>query len=400
MRTPVVTGIGVAAPNGLGTEAYWSATLAGRSGIGPITRFDASSYPITVAGEVPAFTATEHVPGRLLPQTDHWTHLGLAAAEWALNDAGADPAAFGEYDMAVVTASSSGGTEFGQREIERLWNTGPRAVGAYQSIAWFYAATTGQISIRHGMRGPCGVVCAEQAGALEAAGQAGQLIRQGRRLVITGGTDASLCPYGLTAQLSKGTLSEDYRPFDTAASGHVPGEGGAMLVVEDAGEAYARSAAHVYGVIAGQAATFDPAPGSGRPPGLRRALEIALADAGLAADAIDVVFADASGVPGADRQEAAALRDVFGPRGVPVTAPKTMIGRLNAGGAALDLATALLALRDQVVPPTVAVRDLADGCDLDLVTGAPREMPLRHALVLARGHGGFNAAAVVSRIDE
>jgi act minimal PKS chain-length factor (CLF/KS beta) len=112
------------------------------------------------------------------------------------------------------------------------------------------------------------------------------------------------------------------------------------------------------------------------------------------------VFADASGVPGADRQEAAALRDVFGPRGVPVTAPKTMIGRLNAGGAALDLATALLALRDQVVPPTVAVRDLADGCDLDLVTGAPREMPLRHALVLARGHGGFNAAAVVSRIDE
>jgi minimal PKS chain-length factor (CLF/KS beta) len=400
----VVTGIGVTAPNGLGTEAYWAATLEGRSGIDRITRFDPSGYPVRVAGEVADFTSADHVPSRLVPQTDNWTHLGLTAAAWALEDAGADPAQFAEYEMAVVTASSSGGTEFGQREIERLWSKGPSWVGAYQSIAWFYAATTGQISIRHGMRGPCGVICAEQAGALEAAGQARELIQHGTRLVVTGGTDASLCPYGLTAQLSKGTLStvddprRAYLPFDADARGHVPGEGGAMLIVEEAAHARARSARQVYGAIAGHATTFDPRPGSGRGPGLRRAIELALADAGVVADAVDVVFADAVGVPEQDRLEADAIRAVFGPHGVPVTAPKTMTGRLYAGGAALDLASALLAIRDQVIPPTTGVRTLAPGCDLDLVRDIPREARLDTALVVARGYGGFNAAAVVTRV--
>jgi minimal PKS chain-length factor (CLF/KS beta) len=404
-RSAVVTGIGVAAPNGLGTEAYWSATLEGRSGIGPISRFDATGYPVRLAGEVSGFEAAEHVPGRLIPQTDHWTHLGLAAAAWALDDAAADPAAFPEYEMAVVTASSSGGTEFGQREIERLWSKGPQWVGAYQSIAWFYAATTGQISIRHEMRGSCGVICTEQAGALDAAGQARQLILQSGRLVITGGTDASLCPYGLTAQYRNGRLSEGddprraYVPFDAAARGYVPGEGGAMLVVENAADAVARSAPQIYGRLAGYAATFDPRPGSGREPGLRRAMVLALENAGLTPDEVDVVFADAAGVPELDLLEAAAITAVFGPRGVPVTAPKTMTGRLNAGGAALDLACALLAVRDRVIPPTVGITEPAAGCDLDMVRDMPREAPVRTAMVLARGYGGFNAAVVVTASD-
>ncbi|GLW06770.1 actinorhodin polyketide beta-ketoacyl synthase [Microtetraspora sp. NBRC 13810] len=405
-RRAVVTGIGVTAPNGLGAEAYWAATLEGRNGIGPISRFDPSGYPVRVAGEVADFAAAEHVPSRLIPQTDNWTHLGLAAAAWALEDAGVEPSAFPEYEMAVMTASSSGGTEFGQREIERLWSKGPSWVGAYQSIAWFYAATTGQISIRHGMRGPCGVVCAEQAGALNAAGQARHLIETGTRLVVTGGTDAALCPYGLTAQYSNGRMSEAgdpdraYLPFGVDAAGYVPGEGGAMLIVEDEADARARSAPVVYGTIAGHASTFDPRPGSGREPGLRRAMELALADAGLTAGDVDVVFADAAGVPELDLQEAAAIGAVFGPRGVPVTAPKTMTGRLYAGGAALDLAAALLSVRDDVIPPTTGVTELAPGCDLDLVRGAARETRVGAALVVARGYGGFNAAVIVTKADQ
>jgi act minimal PKS chain-length factor (CLF/KS beta) len=401
-RRTVVTGIGVAAPNGLGTDAYWSATLEGRSGIAPITRFDPTGYPVRLAGEVRDFTAAEHVPSRLVPQTDNGTHLGLAAADWALADAGADPAAFPEYEMGVVTASSSGGTEFGQHEIERLWSSGPGWVGAYQSIAWFYAATTGQISIRYGMRGTCGVVCAEQGGGLDATAQARQVIAQGARLVVTGGTDASLCPYGVTAQISNGRLSGGtdpdrvYLPFDVAAAGYVPGEGGAMLVVENADDARARKAPRIYGEIIGHAATFDPRPGSDREPGLRRAMELALADAGKKPSDVDVVFADAAGVPELDRQEAAALTALFGPRGVPVTAPKTMTGRLYAGGSALDLAGALLAMRDGVIPPTTGVTELAPGCDLDLVTGTSREARISTALVVARGHGGFNSSLVVT----
>ncbi|MFK4187568.1 ketosynthase chain-length factor [Streptomyces sparsogenes] len=403
--TAWVTGLGIVAPGGVGVEEYWSAMLRGESGIGPITRFDASGYPVRLAGEVPGFRAEERVPGRLAVQTDRWTHLGLAAAEAALADAGPDAlAALSEYDMAVVTAASSGGTEFGQREIERLWSRGPRHVGAYQSIAWFYAATTGQISIRHGMRGPCGVIAAEQAGALDALAHARRVLRDGARLVVSGGTDASLCPYGLVAQLSSGRLStrEDparaYVPFDAGACGHLPGEGGAMLIVEDARSARRRGAAHAYGEIAGHAATFDPPPGSGREPGLRRAIVNALIDARTAPQEIDVVFADAAAVPALDRAEADALARVFGPRGVPVTAPKTLTGRLYAG-AALDVATALLAIRDDVIPPTAAGVTPHPDHRLDLVVGEPRPGPVRAALVAARGFGGMNAALVLRRTD-
>ncbi len=397
----VVTGIGVVAPTGIGATAHWEAVLAGKSGIARIDRFDASGYPVRHAGQVPGFSARERIPGRLIPQTDHWTHLGLAAAADALADAALDPAGVPEFEMAVVTSSSSGGTEFGQHEMERLYQNGPSWVGAYQSIAWFYAATTGQISIRHGMRGPCGVLACEQAGGLDVLGQARRLIRGGSRVVVSGGTDASLCPYGLVAQLSAGGLStvddpaRAYLPFDVEASGHLPGEGGAILIAESADSARERGV-EAYGVVAGYAAGFDPPPGSDRPPVLQRVIARALADAGVTPSEVDVVFADASGVPAADLIEARALVETFGPGSVPVTAPKTLTGRLYGGGAALDVATALLAMRAGIVPHTVGPERLAPGCDLDLVT-RPRDADLRTALVLARGHGGFTAALVLRR---
>jgi len=142
---------------------------------------------------------------------------------------------------------------------------------------------------------------------------------------------------------------------------------------------------------------MDPPPGSERPPVLRRTIERALADAGMRPSEVDVVFADGAGVPALDRAEAAAITAVFGPGRVPVTVPKTLTGRLYAGGASLDVATALLALRDGVIPHGGLVGRLAPGCDLDLVTGEPRRAPVRTALVLARGHGGFTAALVLSR---
>jgi minimal PKS chain-length factor (CLF/KS beta) len=397
----VITGLGVTAPTGMGHEPYWAATLAGRNGISRITRFTPDRYSVQLAGEIRGFDAAKCVPSRLIPQTDRWTHLGLAAADMALADAGAERAGFSEYEMAVVTASSSGGTEFGQREIEKLWSIGPQRVGAYQSIAWFYAATTGQISIRHGMRGPCGVICAEQAGGLDALGQARRMLQHGARLVVTGGTDASLCPYGLVAQLSNRMLSTQadpcraYAPFDAGACGYVPAEGGAIIITETLDSAHARGA-RIYAEITGYAATFDPKPGSGRPPGLRRAIELSLADAGVPASGIDVVFADALGVPVRDLQEAQAITAVFGPSGVPVTAPKTMTGRMYAGGAPLDVAAAALALRDQVIPPTITVREVAPGCVIDLVR-SPRQAALRRALVVARGYGGFNSALVIEK---
>ncbi|MCX5041516.1 ketosynthase chain-length factor [Streptomyces coelicoflavus] len=394
----VVTGIGVTAPNGLGTEAWWAATLRGESGIRPVTRFDAARYPVRLAGEVPGFVDEDHLPGRLLPQTDRVTRLSLTAAKEALDDFGGDPTALPEYGAGVVTASSAGGFEFGQRELQALWSKGGQHVSAYQSFAWFYAVNTGQISIRHGLRGSSGVVVAEQAGGLDALAHARRQIRKGAGLMVTGGVDSALCPWGWAAHLAAGELSpvadpgRAYLPFDPEACGHVVGEGGALFVLENASAARERDA-RVYGAFTGYAATFD-GPGT---PRLADAARLALTDAGVRPDEIDVVFADAAGRRAADRAEAEALAALFGPRGVPVTAPKSMTGRLLAGGAPLDVAAALLTLRDQVIPPTVNTTGPAPDCPVDLVTTA-RETGVRHALVLARGRGGFNSAAVLSTL--
>ncbi|MFC4110179.1 ketosynthase chain-length factor [Micromonospora zhanjiangensis] len=388
------------AATGLTTESYWAAALAGTSGISRLTRFDPDRYPARLAGEVPGFDPAAHLPSRLLPQTDRMTQLALYVAEHALADARLDVAGQPEFGVGVITASSSGGFEFGQRELGKLWSKGGAFVSAYQSFAWFYAVNTGQISIRHQARGPSGVIVTEQAGGLDAIAQARRQLRKGTGQVVTGGVDSSLCPWGWVAQLASGriSVSDDprraYLPFDRDAAGHVPGEGGALLILEDAGLAAARGV-RPYGRILGYGSTFDPRPGSGRPPALRRAIELALADAGRAAVEIDVVFADAAAVPQLDAEEAEAISAVFGPAAVPVTAPKTMVGRLSSGAAALDVATALLAIRDGVVPPTVHVGELAANLALDLVTDRPRRMPLRTALVLARGYGGFNSALVV-----
>jgi act minimal PKS chain-length factor (CLF/KS beta) len=398
-----VTGLGVVAPNGLGTDAYWAATRKGTSGIARISRFDPSRYPVQLAGEIKGFDAKEHLPGRLLPQTDRMTQLALVAADWAFEDAAVRPGDLPEFEMGVITASSSGGFEFGQRELQALWSRGSRYVSAYQSFAWFYAVNSGQISIRNGMRGPSGVVVSDQAGGLDAVAQARRQIRKGTRLVMSGAVDASICPWGWVAQMASNRLSTSrdperaYLPFDDAAGGHVPGEGGALLVLEELEQARARGARQIYGVIAGYGSTLDPRPGSGRPAGLRKAIELALADAGAAPEEIDVVFADAAAVPELDRIEAEALTQVFGARAVPVTAPKTMTGRLYSGAAPLDLAAAFLAMRDGVVPPSVGVSPSPDH-DLDLVVHQERAMTVRSALVIARGHGGFNSAVVVRAV--
>ncbi len=404
--TAVVTGLGVAAPNGLGAADFWAATLSGTNGIAPIQRFDPAQYPSRLAGEVPGFVPQDHLPARLMPQTDPMTRLALAASGWALDDAGLDTSTMDEYDMGVVTASSSGGFEFGQRELEALWSKGGQYVSAYQSFAWFYAVNTGQISIRHGMRGPSGVVVSDQAGGLDAVAQARRNIRRGTPVVVSGAVDSSLCPWSWVAHLAGGGLSarnepdRAFVPFDAQACGYVPGEGGAILVVEDLDSARQRGAAQCYGAVAGYGASFDPHPDTGRPPNLEYTILTALADADLSPTDIDVVFADGYGLPDLDAQEAAAIRSVFGPGGVPVTVPKTMTGRLYAGGGALDLAAALLSIRDGVIPPTTNVERLAAGCaDLDLVRDTTRSVPVRVALVLARGRGGFNAAMVVTAID-
>ncbi|MEV7279347.1 ketosynthase chain-length factor [Streptomyces sp. NPDC093111] len=405
-RRAVVTGIGVIAPNGLSSEAYWKSVREGLGVLDRITREGCEHLPLKIAGEVRGFDASSLIEERFVVQTDRFSHYAMAAAAMALDDAGLGDDPEEPFDIGVVTAAGSGGGEFGQRELQKLWGQGSKFVGPYQSIAWFYAASTGQISIRSGFKGPCGVVASDEAGGLDSVSHAARAVRRGTGAVVVGAAEAPLAPYSMVCQLGYPELStvEDpdraYRPFTSGACGFVPAEGGAMLVVEDETRARDRGAA-VRAVVAGHGATFT---GASRweesREGLARAVREALAEAECAPEEIDVVFADALGVPAADRAEALALADALGARAsrVPVTAPKTGFGRAYCGAPLLDIAAAVFAMEQGVVPPTPNVFDIDH--DLDLVMSRARPAELRTALVLSRGLMGSNAALVVRRGDE
>jgi minimal PKS chain-length factor (CLF/KS beta) len=399
-----ITGIGVIAPNGLRVDAYWKSVKEGLGVLDLITREGCEHLPLRVAGEVRAFDAAALIEERFLVQTDRFSHFAMAAAALSLDDAGlanGDPAE--PYDIGVVTAAGSGGGEFGQRELQKLWGQGSRFVGPYQSIAWFYAASTGQISIRGGFKGPCGVVASDEAGGLDSIAHAARVVRRGTAAVVVGAAEAPLAPYSMVCQLGYPELStvEDperaYRPFTTGACGFAPAEGGAMLVVEDETRARDRGAA-VRATVAGHAATFTGASQWERSrEGLAHAIRGALDEADCAPEEIDVVFADALGVPEADRAEALAIADALGAHGtrVPVTAPKTGMGRSYCAAPVLDTAAAVLAMEHGQVPPTPNVFDICH--DLDLVMSRARPAELHTALVLSRGLMGSNAALVVRR---
>ncbi|GJF27402.1 putative polyketide beta-ketoacyl synthase 2 [Kitasatospora sp. NE20-6] len=400
-RRTVVTGIGVIAPNGVGADDFWKATREGAAVLGPVTREGCEQLPLRVAGEVTGFDADAAVEGRFLVQTDRFTHYAMAAADLALEDARLHPDENAPFATGVVTAAGSGGGEFGQRELQNLWGQGPRFVGPYQSIAWFYAASTGQISIRGGFKGPCAVVASDEAGGLDALAHAARSIARGADAIVVGGAEAPLAPYSMVCQLGYPELSlvEDpaqaYLPFTARASGFVPAEGGAMFVLEDETVARRRGA-RIRAELAGHAATFTGASRWAESrEGLARAIRSALEQARCAPDEIDVVFADALGVPEADRAEALAIADALGAHAgrVPVTAPKTGIGRAYCGAPLLDTAAAVLAMEQGFVPPTPNVTDVVH--DLDLVCGYGRTAELRTALVLSRGLMGSNAALVL-----
>jgi minimal PKS chain-length factor (CLF/KS beta) len=408
MTRVVITGIGVVAPSGIGADQHWRSILAGELKVRRISAFDPDRYPTTIAGQVDGFEVTDQVDPRLAVQTDRWTWMSLAATRMALEDARYDPADRSPYATSVALAAGSGGNEFGQKEMTGLYTSGPRAVGAYQSIAWFYAASTGQSSIRHATKGPASVLVTEGAGGLDSLGHARRVVRRGTAAVIAGGTEAPLSPYALTCYSSSGRLTTaadpraGYKPFDMRANGYAPGEGGAVLLAEDLRTAVGRGSPRIYGEIAGYAATHDafdpnaPAPDATQ---MARAMRLAIADAGLTAEDIDLVVADGAGLPELDALEASALRAVFGDRNraAPVTAPQGFVGRLNAGGSALSAATALLAIRDGVAPAVGNLDEPDPAYGLDLVR-VPRELDLGAVLVNARGFGGFNSSMVLRRV--
>lgn len=399
MHRVVITGLGIATPVGASAEECWDSICNLRSGINRIGRFDAERFPVSCAGTIAPFSGENEVKKRLTPQTDRITRVALACASSTFADADLEAAKFDPFDIGVSISSSTGGLEFGQEQLGQLWREGWETVSPYMSFAWYYAVNTGQVSIANNLQGPSCVPISEQAGGLDSLSYSARQIIKGTPVMLAGAIDGIICPYGVAILGSARGVNrsgdpKSYRPFSGRSSGFFPGEGGALMVLES--EETVRSSA--YAVLSGHASAFDPEPSTGH--GLRQAATEALRRARIEPGDVDLVFADAYGEKSLDDAEATVISDLFGRSGVPVTAPKTMTGRLMSGGASLDAALACLSLRNQIIPPTLfdgSSGDLHES--LDIVTDS-RSAHLKNVMVLARGHGGFASAAVLSRPNE
>lgn len=403
----VITGLGIVAPAGTGVTAFWEGMLSGQSFIRPLTKFDPSRFSSKVAGTVENFDPAAYLDPRIIIQTDRWTHFDLVCAQQAINDAGVQIRDEEPKKIGAVFAAGTGGNEYGQQQLHICGSQGPKHVSVYLSIAWFYAASIGQVSICNKIRGYGRNICAEAAGGPIALGHAAKIIRQGLcDVVIAGGSEAPLTPYTFASHQASGLLSpecspEAYRPFDLTRTGTVAGEGGAGFCIESRERALKRNA-HMYAEIAGWGQSFDGVLTRGPVSdgiAYARAIEQALERAQLNPKEIDWIICDGLGTQEGDIAEALALQSVFGDalKQIPASAPKSIIGRLFNGGSTVDIACALLGMQNGVVLPTLGVRQLDPRCPLDCVPETPRAARLRHVLVGARGFGGFNSAIILKR---
>jgi 3-oxoacyl-(acyl-carrier-protein) synthase len=379
--------------------------VSGQSFISPITRFDTTRFACKVAGTIANFDPREFLDPRTIVQTDRWTHFDLASTKQALVDAQLhidqeDPTRIG-----AVFAAGTGGNAYGQRQLHLCWEKGPHSVSAYQSIAWFYAASIGQVSISNNIRGYGRNICAEAAGGLMAFAHAAKVIAHNVcDVVIVGGSEAPVAPYILACHEASGLISTDsspYRPFDAHRTGSVIGEGGAVFCVESKEHALQRHAT-IYAEIAGCGHTFDgtyqrePAPDGKE---YARAIRLALTSAHMEPSDIDWILCDGLGTQSGDISEVNALQNVFGSdlTSIPASAPKSMIGRLFNGASTVDVATALLGMKNNTLLPTAGYMHPDPLCALDCVPNASRPHHIQQVLVGARGFGGFNAALVLKK---
>lgn len=416
----VITGMGVISPYGPGSALLWEKLMAGESGIKPLTTFQTSHIRCRAGGQLTDFRPEDYLSPRLARKIDRFSIFALIAVRQALQDArllidGKTPAwsqqEQGGTRVGITVGNNLGGWEFAERELRHLWQQGPREVNPYMATAWFPAAVQGNVSIQFGIKGPGRTFLSDRAGGALALIHAANCLQRGRAdIMLAGGTEAPFSPYSALCYEKSGLMSrraisgspEAYRPFDLAHDGLVAAEGAAFFVLERADDAHRRGAP-VLAEFAGWASTNDgydvvqPAP-----DGTRYALAMtrALQRAGVNADRLDCLFAAGSAVPGEDLSETRAIHLALGEAAarVPVSTPKSAFGNLFGAAFPLDLAIALLAFQQRVIPATLHLDQPAPGCDLDYVPRTPRPVErLDHCLLNARGCGGANASVLLRR---
>lgn len=409
-RRIVVTGLGAVSPVGVGVDAMWESITAGRSGVGPITAFDASAYPVRFAACVDDWDPTPWIDTKEARRLSRFQQFALASALMAVEDAGLEIDETNADRVGVIVGSGIGGLATMEEQKAVLDAKGPGRVSPFLVPMMIVDLAAGHISIRLGAKGINYAPVSACATGTHSIGEAGEAIRRGDAdVVIAGGFDCGVTPLGLagfSAARSLSTRNDDpqgaSRPFDADRDGFVMGEGGAVLVLEELEHARSRSA-RIYGELAGYGASADAYHLTAPDPsgdGARRAMQQALDSAGVSPSAVDYINAHGTSTGLGDAAETGAIKQVFGADAPPVSSTKSMTGHLLGGAGSLEAAICLLAMRHGVLPPTINYTTPDPECDLDYVPNIAREAVLRSALSNSFGFGGHNATLLFTALGE
>ena len=410
-RRVVVTGIGLLCGVGIGTEEVWKAICAGRSGIAPITLFDASQHPCRFAGEVKNFDPLQFVEKKELKKMGRFIVFALAATDFAMKHAGLVLAGELAERTGVYIGSGIGGFDVIEREHSELLAGGPRRISPFFIPATIVNLAAGQVSIRTGAKGPNSATATACSASAHAVGDSYKIIARGDAdAMICGGTEAAITPMGVGGFTSMRALStrndepeRASRPFDADRDGFVIGEGSGILILEAlevAQRRHARILAEVVGyAMSGDAFHITQPAENGE--GAFRVMQATLKDAGVRPEEVNYINAHGTSTPIGDKIETAAVKRLFGEHAkkLPVSSTKSMTGHLLGGAGGLEAGLSVLALRDQILPPTINYEKPDPDCDLDYVPNQARKAELRYALSNSFGFGGTNAALLFKRWD-
>jgi 3-oxoacyl-[acyl-carrier-protein] synthase II len=404
-RRVVVTGIGIVSPVGIGTEQTWQALVKGESGVRRITLFDPTEYDCQIAGEVKSFEPTNWVERKDVKKMGRFIQFAVAASHMAFEQSGLKIDESNADRVGVLIGSGIGGFEVIEREYRTLLEKGPSRVSPFFIPGTIVNLAAGQVSIRTGARGPNSAVATACTTGAHAIGDAFKIIQRGAAdAMICGGVEAAITPLavaGFCAMRAMSKRNDDperaSRPWDKDREGFVLGEGGGILVLEERSSAIARGATIIaeivgYGMSADAYHLSAPLESG---DGILRVMKNALADAGIGAEKIGYLNAHATSTPLGDRGEALAIAKLFGAATkLAVSSTKSMTGHLLGGAGSLEAAVVILALRDQIAPPTINLQHPDEEITLDLVPNKAKKLAIEYAMTNSFGFGGTNGCLI------
>jgi 3-oxoacyl-[acyl-carrier-protein] synthase II len=411
-RRVVVTGVGLVSSLGIGTGANWEALCAGRSGIAPITHFDAAQFSARIAGEVKNFDPLQFIEKKDVKKMDVFIQLAMAAAQFAMDDAKLTVSPETATRTGVFIASGIGGFSTIEREHRSLLEGGPRRISPFFIPAAIINLAAGQVSIRFGAKGPNSATCTACSASAHAIGDAFEIIvRDDADVMIAGGSESAITPMGVggfAAMRALSTRNDDptgaSRPFDKDRDGFVMGEGSGVVILEEL-EFARRRGATIYAELVGYGMSADAfhitAPSEDGDGGMR-VMQAAIKRARIEPRQVDYINAHGTSTPYNDKLETIAIKRVFGDHAskVAISSTKSMTGHLLGAAGGLEAGITALAIRHQVIPPTINLQTPDPECDLDYVPNAKRAASIQYALSNSFGFGGTNAALLFKRFDE